>query len=192
MGQQAGNTERDATGKIIGSRDLTEKQLAFARNYISNGGRQTEAAREAGYANPTVEGWRLLRNPAVQAFVFAERDREIGNIATIALKKAREIIENDAAPAGTRADLIKFFINQAGHVAPKAGGGTEGDKENKALTDMSADELEDFIRRGREAMANADKPRIDGEAERVDDAKPALPAPDGAPHDGEPTVIIDV
>ena len=41
--------------------NLTDKQRAFCRHYVANGGVATSAARAAGYAEPGPEGFRLIR-----------------------------------------------------------------------------------------------------------------------------------
>lgn len=48
--------------------DLTLKQKAFCEHYAACG-IATEAARLAGYANPAVEGVRLLKNDNVLAYL---------------------------------------------------------------------------------------------------------------------------
>nr|DAF14068.1 MAG TPA: terminase large subunit [Caudoviricetes sp.] len=49
--------------------DLTPKQKAFADEYIKNGGNASDAARKAGYKNYEVEGYRLIRNDKVLAYI---------------------------------------------------------------------------------------------------------------------------
>lgn len=49
--------------------DLTSKQKAFADEYIKNGGNASDAARKSGYKNYEVEGYRLIRNDKVLAYM---------------------------------------------------------------------------------------------------------------------------
>ena len=49
--------------------ELTPKREAFAKNFIENGGNATDAARKAGYKKPEAEGYRLLRNADVSAYI---------------------------------------------------------------------------------------------------------------------------
>lgn len=53
---------------------LTDKQRAFIAAYIACGWNATEAARQAGYASPMQEGWRLLRNAEIDAAISAALD----------------------------------------------------------------------------------------------------------------------
>lgn len=59
---------------------LTEKQEKFCYSYIEhrNAGR---AAREAGYAYPDIEGWKLLQNPKIVETIeelSAARNKRLG------------------------------------------------------------------------------------------------------------------
>ena len=49
-----------------GLRRLKPQQQEFLNNYLHKDMTQTEAARQAGYKNPTVYAVRLLQNPVVQ------------------------------------------------------------------------------------------------------------------------------
>ena len=55
-----------------GLRRLKPQQQEFLNNYLHKDMTQTEAARQAGYKNPTVYAVRLLQNPVVQ-----ERQQEM-------------------------------------------------------------------------------------------------------------------
>ena len=56
--------------------ELKPQYKLFADNYIENGGNATEAARDAGYKSPEVQGCRLLKNDNVLAYI-AERQGQI-------------------------------------------------------------------------------------------------------------------
>jgi|TARA_R100000149_G_scaffold48074_1_gene19528 phage terminase small subunit len=49
-----------------GLKRLTQRQQDFLDNFIHKDMTQTNAARQAGYSNPSVDAVRLLRNPVVQ------------------------------------------------------------------------------------------------------------------------------
>lgn len=59
--------------------ELTPKREAFAKNFIENGGNATDAARKAGYKKPEAEGYRLLRNADVSAYI-AEKQAEVDKL----------------------------------------------------------------------------------------------------------------
>lgn len=54
---------------------LTPKREAFAKNFIENGGNATDAARKAGYKKPEAEGYRLLKNADVSAYIAEKQDQ---------------------------------------------------------------------------------------------------------------------
>lgn len=63
---------------------LTKRQGDFAREFVSNGGRRSDAAVAAGYAVATarIEAYRLLQKPAVVDAIRKESERALqGNVA---------------------------------------------------------------------------------------------------------------
>ena len=52
-------------------KDLTDKELAFAEGFGKHLMNMTEAAKEAGYADPNAVASRLMARPQVQAMVLA-------------------------------------------------------------------------------------------------------------------------
>lgn len=58
---------------------LTPKREAFAKNFIENGGNATDAARKAGYKKPEAEGYRLLKNADVSAYI-AEKQAKLDKL----------------------------------------------------------------------------------------------------------------
>ena len=58
--------------RLAGHKRLTPQQQQFLDMYLHKDMTQTEASRQAGYKNPTVQAVRLLRNPVV-----AERLQEM-------------------------------------------------------------------------------------------------------------------
>ena len=156
-----GQTTRDGSGKITGSRGLTEKQQRFVENYLSNGGNATAAARSAGYVMEAQDGWRQRQLPNVQRAIFEGQKRKLQSLSTAGLGFLEQLITGqipDAKPRD-RLDASKFVINLAGHVAPK-GGEPEAD-DSKPLEEMSIAELEDFVRRGEAAAKRARQPILE-------------------------------
>jgi len=63
------------------TKELTEKQQSFLKNLVSSNGDPKEAAKKAGYSEPTCEKWgSLLTNPEKYPHVvsFIEEMREKG------------------------------------------------------------------------------------------------------------------
>jgi phage terminase small subunit len=78
---------------------LTGKQRVFIEAYLATLN-ATEAARRAGYAQPSQQGWQVLRSPAVAAAIaegLAERampsDEVVERIAAIARGDVRDLMQ---------------------------------------------------------------------------------------------------
>ena len=69
--------------------ELKPQYKLFADNYIENGGNATEAARDAGYKSPEVQGCRLLKNDNVLAYI-AERQGQIEATRLMTLEDIQE------------------------------------------------------------------------------------------------------
>lgn len=178
-----GIVARNKTGQFSGTMQLTEKQKAFVRIHVLNGVTATEAARQAGYGDAGARAFELVRKPHVIAAIHEARERHIGELASIGLKRAHEILTEPAVTqAGKELQMKVAFkmLDLAGHQAPK---GQPADAAGrKPLAEMSVAELEEFIRRGREAQAQAAHAIIDGQAITLDgEGLAMLPAPEPAP-----------
>lgn len=172
MGMPKGHAVRNSAGQIVSTQGLTEMQQNFINSYLVNGGDHVAAAREAGYSHPAESGWRLVRQVSVQTAIRKEQILKLGGrLASLAFKELESILtdtRNDSKFKRLKLDAAKTVLDRAGHIAPKDAGEA---LRNKELTDMSAQELEEFIRRGREAQANADKPMIDGTCSPVGESE---------------------
>jgi phage terminase small subunit len=137
---------------------LTAQQTAFVREYVRNGGNGAAAARAAGYSEVSAAkyAYQLLELPHVQAGIRAEREREIGSLATVSLGVVRGILEDKGnATLGDkklRLDAAKVALAAAGHVAPKAPDAPEAGEKNYEA--MSTAELEEFVRTVKERIAS--------------------------------------
>jgi hypothetical protein len=80
-------------------KSLNPRQKKFLAAYLVNGGNATAAAREAGYANARVEGYRLTRVPAISAAIKEHLDA--------AAMSAEEVLARLADHA--RGDLADFI-----------------------------------------------------------------------------------
>jgi len=134
--------------------DPTENQAAFAVAYVANGGNGTEAAKAAGYSPQTArqQAASLLNKPHVRDAIHAEQARTMGTeLASAAVGRLRQIINDQSAHPKIVLDAAKTILDRAGHVAPKAA--EPEPPARKPLAEMSVQELEEFIRRGRETQA---------------------------------------
>jgi hypothetical protein len=130
-----------------------------------NGGKAGKAAEEAGYAAPFTESTRLMANPRVQAALFAERERRISNLATLALQVQKNILSGkEPAPASVKAAVAESVLERAGHQKRAA---AENPGNTKRLEDMTPEELDAFIEAGKVALA-----KMEGEMKDITPISP--------------------
>lgn len=77
-----------ASGQVVSIDGLTEQERRFVDAFCS-GMNQTQAARAAGYSEPTSGGVRLMKRPAVLAAI----ERERAALAEQARVKREDVIE---------------------------------------------------------------------------------------------------
>lgn len=129
--------------------ELTESQIAFVSHLVLSGVSPTEAARRAGYSHPKNRAWELLRKPHIVVAIRKEQARYIdGDLANVALKTLRSVMENEKSPANARVAASRAVLEAAGYFDREK----EQDLTEKQIMDMSAQELEEFISRGRENL----------------------------------------
>lgn len=131
---------------------LTEKQAAFVGAFVGQGLNATEAAKVAGYAEPRVEGWSLLRVPAVQAEIAKARAALIsGDGARLAWRTMSRLMEDGGTPPAVQFQAARWVLEASGQGLAARIAERVGEPE-KALAEMSLGELEAFISRGRDAL----------------------------------------
>lgn len=128
---------------------LTEQQTVFVSALVRDGVSATEAARRAEYAQPKQRAYELLRKPHVLLAIRDEQARLLdGDLANIALRTLREVMESENSPASARVAASRAVLEASGYF--------KRDKEEslfeKDILDMSEHELEDFIAKGRETI----------------------------------------
>jgi phage terminase small subunit len=155
------------TGRFMGSHGLTDKQADFVSGYIANGGNATQAARSAGYANPESDGWRVMRNEAVQGAIRAEFERRVRTEGVAIGYGVLVAVASDKAQSGAaRTMAAKELVRLAGY----------GPRESitllddKPLGERTLAELDAFIAGGMarlDALQEAQGRTIEGDAPRV-------------------------
>ena len=133
----------DRAGPV--ERELTGKEFAFVWALVTTGCSRAEAARQAGYADSEHEGVRLVRRPAVQAAMHRMTQEHIQEHAPAALNTLKTIMQDEAASKGVRATCAKEILDRAGHTAKVI---EKYSDSRKPMDQMSADELEELIRKG--------------------------------------------
>jgi phage terminase small subunit len=143
---------------------LTEQQRELVRCLVSEGRPPEEAAKLAGYHPKSV--YRTLRLPAVAAAISESIQLDLAAVgAPLAYRVAKSLLQDEQV-ARVRADLSMKILDRAGHIAPTR----KESPAQKALSEMSRDELASFIDRN---QAEIDK--IEGElAARAKDVSPQI------------------
>ncbi len=147
-------------------KSLSDKQSAFIRHYVA-GANQTDAARLAGYAYPSVDGYRQMQTPHIQAAIQAEIVRKVQTEGTkIAAAFLMDTIQNEKAPWTARVESAKVILNK-GALADKVLA-NQSNGADKPLSEKTTAELEAFINAGLKALDDQRKAgAIDGQAVRV-------------------------
>ena len=155
----------------VATRQLTEKQQAFTTRLLVGDVKPTQAAREAGYAYPEVEAFKLLRHPVIAAQLVTQRTKlveiEGGNLAYQTLKECCA----PTNPGSVRVSAAKTLATMAGMLKPDA-----GPADKKDLQEMSEDELKSFLTRIDKTIADLGKDAKPASAQIIDQ-----PADNAAP-----------
>ena len=92
-----------------GLKRLTDKQQAFLDNFMHKDMTQTNAARQAGYSNPSVDAVRLLRNEVVQERFQEMQEENRSRFGVTIDKSVRDLlkIRNEAWESGKFGEAIR-------------------------------------------------------------------------------------
>lgn len=165
----AGVLVNGAAGRFVApDHTLTPMQQAFVDAYVSNGCRATEAAEAAGYANPRIDGWRLLRNEAVKAAIRHARDARVPELQHARVELLLEIMRDKAQPAEARmraADRAGEIVRELEGTkldAGKADGKADGDTSPKVAQIMG------LLREGQSVTLRSDAAPSTIDAQAID------------------------
>ena len=105
------NLARNTEGRFAGSSRLTERQVAFVRAYVRNGGNGTAAAREAGYKQSRADtaAWELRGNPRIIEAIYLEGLRRAATSGIVAIDVLTKMAQDESQPASAR-------VNAAAHL----------------------------------------------------------------------------
>ena len=95
--------------RLAGQKRLTDKQQAFLDNFMHKDMTQTNAARQAGYSNPSVDAVRLLRNEVVQERFQEMQEENRSRFGVTIDKSVRDLlkIRNEAWESGKFGEAIR-------------------------------------------------------------------------------------
>lgn len=133
---------------------LTDIQSAFISHLVLDGCNPTEAARRAGYSHPNVRAYELLRKPHITQAIRREQAKVLdGDLANVALRTLRDVMDNANSPASARVAASRAVLEACGHFRRPEG----QDLDEKDILSMSAQELEEFVRRSRAKLGISDQ-----------------------------------
>lgn len=162
---------------------LDERQRAFVAYVAREGLEIGEAATRAGYAFPSA-GYGALKSPAVSAAIHETIQRELNNvIAPLAFRVAKKLLADDSVSPRVRADIAFKFLDRAGHITPS----NKQQQTEKALSEMSRDELLQFIDRNQAAIDKVEQEL----AERATDVSAPHQPPQPRVIDAKPLSFLD-
>lgn len=134
---------------------LTDVQSAFISYLVLEGCNPTEAARRAGYSHPKNRAYELLRKAHIVAAIREEQGRILdGDLANIAMNTLRSVMENKNSPASSRVAASRAVLEASGYFRRS----DNMSLEEKDPLDMTAQELEEFIRRSRQKIQKLSQP----------------------------------
>ena len=95
--------------KTLSRKKITPQQQKFLDNYVHRDMTQTQAAREVGYKNPTVEGTRILQRPIIQERLEEMRQELESKFGVTIAKSVRDLqkIRDEAFEKGKYGDAIR-------------------------------------------------------------------------------------
>lgn len=145
---------------------LTDKQAAFVRELVRNGGSQTDAARVAGYGDAGARAWELMQLPHVLAAIRAETERMITGAGPKSISWMLKALDDAKMAGAVRFQCAKWLAEAAGHGLAAQRTALGLPLQDKPLSEMTLDELDAFISAGKAATDRLKQDRartIEGE-----------------------------
>lgn len=137
-----------SSGRFVATNALTELQSDFVREYVRNGGNVAQAAKAAGYKT-TRHCYEVLNLPHVRQAIQIEREKVLEtDLPSLGVKVIKEMLQDVETPKAVKAKLAMWAVDRV-H-GTKAGTGIDG--KGKSLDEMTFQELQDFAKKGRQAL----------------------------------------
>ena len=151
---------RSPTAVVLAAegRALTDMQAAFVVAFTTAPGaigNATASAKRAGYAETSARdlGRRLVALPHVQDAIRAANQQQIsGALATKSIALLARVLEDEGVSMKVRVDAARTILDRAGYAASPSGAKNLSDK---AMAEMTADELREVMRQARDEMDKA-------------------------------------
>lgn len=157
VAHKAGAVVQDReTGRFATGHALTDKQRAYVREYVRNGGQAMKAATVAGYGAPGTAAWDLGRNPAVIAEIRRSLAAAVMAEGTVVGVTTLIDVARDKGQSGAARTTAATRLVEMGGFLPRYGqGGAAREAEQKAPSEMSVAELDQVASALAEAMTRA-------------------------------------
>ena len=169
-GTGVGQLQKRLPGGGRGKRlQLTEKQRLFIREYVSQSGNRSAAAKSAGISRASADYY--LGVPHVIDEIYRMRDAWLRtDLAQQAGAVLAGLLNSETTPAMVRYQAARYVLEMAGHEKPQQNQALNNDKP---LTEMTIEELQTFINAGTGALKDLKNQRlktIDGDVVRTADS----------------------
>ena len=127
--------------------NLTDQQAEFVRSLAQDNVTPTEAARRAGYSQPTTAAWRLMKSAQVAAAVKQAHFLEVdSNLTGVALRTLKAIMEDARAPASARVAAARAVADMSGlsgrKLTDEEAGRESGDAIGSYIAGLSGEDLD--------------------------------------------------
>jgi hypothetical protein len=140
------------TGQFTTGSELTDKQSLFVKAYVLNGGSQTKAAEVAGYADPGVRAYELVRNPAVLRAIRDEMSRVLfAEVGACSVKVMLDVMRDPGAKNSDRVQAVRLGL-EASKLIKRDKSPEDNPLNKKPLSEMTIAELDKFIAGGLAAI----------------------------------------
>lgn len=157
------NTQKEPGRSAPVAGGNTDMQLAFIDNLVAGNMNPTEAARQAGYAQPKQAAYRLTRAPHIQAAIRQHRQTiYAGELTNMAVTTLRTVMTDPDAPASSKVSAARTVFELAGDLGKLSG----SDGAPGQLAEMSPEQLAAMIDRW-----EGEKNTINGSATVVEPQK---------------------
>lgn len=128
---------------------LTDRVAVFVEK-VTQGALPADAAKLAGYNHPAQYAVALMKKPHVVKAILENQKRWFFGTGLVLARKALEnLLNDDEVPHGVRFNAARYVIDKAGEL-------NRDDDLNamldKAVEDMSVEELEIFVKEGRAVL----------------------------------------
>lgn len=131
---------------------LDYKRTRFV-TLLLGGSIPSQAAKRAGYSNPSTTSVRLMADPAIQtALMEGTRERLVTDATSIAIRTIIAALRNRKHDVKLRVDTAFKVLNMVGFVPPKASD-PAGDGA-KPLSQQSREDLLDLVESAQKALAD--------------------------------------